>query len=68
MGQPNVPITFALPGKLDMIYGKLNEFLEKGNITLEAIQKKALDGTKKFLEDPTNGTINVSDWKLLVGK
>lgn len=51
-----------------MIYGKLNEFLEKGNITLEAIQKKALDGTKKFLEDPTNGTINVSDWKLLVGK
>lgn len=66
--QPNVPITYNVPGKLEMIYGKLNSFFEQEGIVLDADQKKALDGSKIFLESPTTTTIEVASWKLLVGE
>ncbi|KAI9362339.1 PPPDE putative peptidase domain-containing protein [Pilaira anomala] len=64
--QPNVPITYNVPGKLEMIYGKLNSFFEQEGIVLDVNQKKALDGSKNFLENPTTTTIEVASWKLLV--
>lgn len=68
MDQPNIPITYAVPGKLDMIYGKLNVFLQQENIVLDLNQKKVLDGSKIFLEDPTTKTIDLDGWKHLLGK
>ncbi|GAA5817650.1 hypothetical protein MFLAVUS_011201 [Mucor flavus] len=64
--QPNVPIIFKTPGKLDMVYGKLNSFLEQESIVLDGNQKKVLDASKKFLENPAGTTIDVGGWKLLV--
>lgn len=66
--QPNVPITYAALGKLDMIYEKLNMFLQQENITLDLNQKKVLDESKIFLENPTTKDINLNEWKLLLGK
>lgn len=51
-----------------MIYGKLNGFLESGNIQLDQIQKGVLDGAKVFLEDPVNKSFDASKWATLVGK
>lgn len=67
MDQPNVPIIFKAPGKLDMVYGKLNSFLEQESIVLDGNQKKVLDASKNFLENPVGTTIDVGGWKLLVG-
>jgi thiol-disulfide isomerase/thioredoxin len=66
--QPNIPITYTVPAKLDMVYGKLNGFLEKENISLDINQKKVLDGSKAYLENPTKETMDVARWKNLVGK
>lgn len=66
--QPNVPITYATPGKLDMIYGKLNGFLESGNIQLDQSQREVLDKAKVFLEDPVNKSFDTAKWAALVGK
>jgi hypothetical protein len=63
--QPNVPILYTTPGKLDMIYGKLNGFLE--NIVLESSQKKVLSQSKDFLENKEK-VLDVNGWKSLVGK
>ncbi|CEP13775.1 hypothetical protein [Parasitella parasitica] len=63
--QPNVPILYTLPGKWDMIYAKLNTFLEKENITLDAGQKSIFDQSKRFLEK-TNSTLNMDQWKTFV--
>lgn len=67
MDQPNVPITYAVPGKLDMVYGKLHVFLQQGNIELDLAQKKVLDGSKAFLENPNTELIDLNGWKLLLG-
>ncbi|KAI7885434.1 PPPDE putative peptidase domain-containing protein [Mucor mucedo] len=64
--QPNVPITYAVPGKLDMIYGKLNTFLQEANIELDLNQKKVLDGSKAYLENPKSNSIDLNGWKLLL--
>lgn len=64
--QPNVPITYATPGKLDMIYGKLNGFLESGNIQLDQSQREVLDKAKVFLEDPVNRSFDTAKWAALV--
>ncbi|KAI7898374.1 PPPDE putative peptidase domain-containing protein [Cokeromyces recurvatus] len=64
--QSNAPILFPTMEKLDIVYAKLNEFLEKRHIVLEPRQKDILDESKKYLE--ANGSIefNVNEWKLLV--
>jgi hypothetical protein len=65
--QPNVPILYSIPGKWDMIYAKLNAFLEKESITLDTDQKTVLDQSKSFLEKKDT-TLNMDYWKSLVGK
>lgn len=65
--QPNVPILYSTPGKWDMIYTKLNAFLEKENIALDIDQKNVLDQSKSFLEKKDT-TLNLGHWKLLVGE
>lgn len=65
--QPNVPILYSTPGKWDMIYTKLNSFLETQGVTLHADQKSVLDQSKAFLEKK-DASLNVGQWKALVGK
>ncbi|GAN08824.1 thioredoxin family protein [Mucor ambiguus] len=63
--QPNVPILYSTPGKWDMIYTKLNSFLETQGVVLDADQKNVLDQSKAFLEKK-NTSFNVGQWKLLI--
>lgn len=65
--QPNVPILYSTPGKWDMIYTKLNSFLETQGVTLDADQKSVLDQSKAFLEKKDT-SLNAGQWKSLVGK
>lgn len=67
MDQPNVPILYSTPGKWDMIYTKLNSFLEAQGITLDTDQKSVLDQSKAFLEKKDT-SLNGGQWKSLVGK
>ncbi|KAI8987973.1 PPPDE putative peptidase domain-containing protein [Mycotypha africana] len=48
--QPNVPILYTQPGKLDMIYGKLKEFIKQTDIHLDEDQQRILDQSKQLLE------------------
>lgn len=50
-----------------MIYGKLNGFLESGNVQLDQSQKEVLEKAKVFLEDPVNKSFDGSKWASLVG-
>ncbi|CAO3650460.1 unnamed protein product [Mucor fragilis] len=63
--QPNVPILYSTPGKWDMIYTKLNSFLETQGVTLDADQKSVLDQSKAFLEKKDT-SLNAGQWKSLV--
>ncbi|KAL7320556.1 hypothetical protein PS15m_000434 [Mucor circinelloides] len=63
--QPNVPILYSTPGKWDMIYAKLNSFLEAQGITLDTDQKSVLDQSKAFLEKKDT-SLNGGQWKSLV--
>ncbi|EPB87331.1 hypothetical protein HMPREF1544_05856 [Mucor circinelloides 1006PhL] len=63
--QPNVPILYSTPGKWDMIYSKLNSFLEAQGITLDTDQKSVLDQSKAFLEKKDT-SLNGGQWKSLV--
>ncbi|ORE05020.1 DUF862-domain-containing protein [Rhizopus microsporus var. microsporus] len=64
INQPNVPILYTNVGKLDVIYGKLNEFIKANNVTLSDTEKKALDETKQVLSKEKK-TLNVNEWSEL---
>ncbi|OBZ91273.1 hypothetical protein A0J61_00658, partial [Choanephora cucurbitarum] len=64
--QPNVPILYNQPGKWDMIYSKLDGFLDK--IELGDQQKQTLKQSRVFLEDTSNQTFDVKEWKQLIDK
>jgi hypothetical protein len=63
--QPNVPVLYKSVGKLDMIYGKLQGFLDQNNIALNEAQKKTLDQAKQFLLD-NKQPINMNQWQSLI--
>ncbi|KAL9544109.1 hypothetical protein MBANPS3_007793 [Mucor bainieri] len=63
--QPNVPILYSTPGKWDMIYTKLNSFLETQGVALDTDQKNVLDQSKALLEKKDT-SLNVGQWRLLV--
>lgn len=65
--QPNVPILYSTPGKWDMIYSKLDGFLEKQGVSLDLDHKHVLDQSKRFLEKKEIN-LNVDHWRALVGK
>lgn len=64
INQPNVPILYTNVGKLDVIYGKLNEFLEANGVTLSDTEKKTLDETKQVLSKEKK-TLDVNEWSEL---
>lgn len=65
--QPNNPILYSTASKLDMVYGKLNEFLVKENVGLDASQKNVLDQSRSFLDNKVNA-LDTNAWISLVGK
>lgn len=64
--QPNNPILYSTVSKLDVVYGKLNEFLKEEGIVLEEGQKSVLDQSKKMLENQTK-TLDTNAWIFFVG-
>ncbi|KAI8346380.1 PPPDE putative peptidase domain-containing protein [Choanephora cucurbitarum] len=62
--QPNVPILYNQPGKWDMIYSKLDGFLDR--IELGDQQKQILKQSRVFLEDTSNQTFDMKEWKKLI--
>ncbi|KAI8997841.1 PPPDE putative peptidase domain-containing protein [Pilobolus umbonatus] len=63
--QPNVPILYTTVGKLDIIYNKLYEFLEKDEIRLTSEQDTLLKQVKNYLLDKTD-TMDVKGWSQLI--
>ncbi|KAI8345374.1 PPPDE putative peptidase domain-containing protein [Blakeslea trispora] len=62
--QPNIPILYNQPGKWDMIYSKLEGFLN--NVELEGQQKQILKQSRLFLENPSAHTFDVKEWKQFI--
>ncbi|KAI9468956.1 MAG: PPPDE putative peptidase domain-containing protein [Benjaminiella poitrasii] len=61
----NKPILYSNWEKTEMIYGKLEEFLKKKQITLNDNQKRSLEQTRQFVEKKTS-QIDMNEWKSLV--
>lgn len=68
---PNNPVLYGTIGKLDVIYSKLQDFLQQNNVQLDDSQRTTLDVVKKRLNDTSEearSPVNFSDWRDLVGK
>ncbi|KAI8888458.1 DUF862-domain-containing protein [Backusella circina FSU 941] len=65
LDQPNVPVLYKSVGKLDMIYGKLQGFLDQNNIILDETQKNTLNQAKQVLLD-NKQHIDMNQWASLI--
>ncbi|KAI9249457.1 PPPDE putative peptidase domain-containing protein [Phascolomyces articulosus] len=62
---PNKPVLYNTPGKVDMIYSKLNAFLEQDGIKLSEQDQNVLDQSKIVVLDPTF-TVDMAQWSSFI--
>ncbi|KAI9315991.1 PPPDE putative peptidase domain-containing protein [Dichotomocladium elegans] len=59
---PNKPVLYATPGKVDMVFGKLNAFLEEYCIDMNEYDKTVLAESKKIMQKENSSTFIISHW------
>ncbi|KAI8144269.1 PPPDE putative peptidase domain-containing protein [Fennellomyces sp. T-0311] len=62
---PNKPVLYNTPGKVDMIYSKLESFLDQDGIKLDEQNKIVLEQSKKAITDP-KVAIDMAGWSSLI--
>lgn len=65
---PNKPVLYATPGKMDMIFGKLESFLEQDNIALDERDKTTLSQSKTAIQKNDAKSLDMQHWHQLLGK
>ncbi|KAI9484947.1 PPPDE putative peptidase domain-containing protein [Zychaea mexicana] len=63
---PNKPVLYSTPGKVDMIYSKLESFLDQDAIKLDDKERSIFDQSKKAVLDP-KVTLDMAGWSSLIG-
>ena len=64
---PNKPVLYNTPGKVEMIYNKLESFLDQDGIKLSEQDRNVLEQSKKVVLD-SNVSIDMGQWSFLMGK
>ena len=63
---PSKPVLYSTPGKVDMIYSKLQSFLDQDKIQLDEQKRNVLEQSKKAVTDP-KAAIDMAQWSSLIG-
>lgn len=65
---PNKPVLYATPGKMDMIFGKLETFLEQDKIELNEQEQRTLSQSKAAIQQNDAKSLDMQHWHQLLGE
>lgn len=65
---PNKPVLYATPGKTDMIFGKLESFLEQDKIELNEQEQRTLSQSKTAIQQNDAKSLDMQHWHQLLGE
>ncbi|KAJ8652244.1 hypothetical protein O0I10_012152 [Lichtheimia ornata] len=65
---PNKPVLYATPGKMDMIFGKLETFLEQDKIELNEQEQRTLSQSKAAIQQNDAKSLDMQHWHQLLDK